>query len=126
MDVKKYRFGTNDKYYTLAVSPMMRNAVRTVATEMSCSVQEASYRLIARGMQWYMLNVRTKAGVERDAEWTRSPGDERNTNDGRQRDTGIRHRAKFPPLRTRKLPPTDNVQGRKTSIPDDYFPGDLS
>ena len=125
MDVKKYRFSRAEREKAVHISRNLHNAIRVIANEMECSIQEATYRLVVRGMQWYMLNVKPKAEAERDAEWVRSPGADLNPNDGRKRYSGSRRFTKFPPINTQQPPLVNNSPKETPSIPDDWFPGDL-
>jgi hypothetical protein len=125
MDVKKYRFASVEREKVVYISRDIHYGLRIIAKEMDCTIQEVAYRLLLRGMQWYLLKVKPKVGAERDAEWALNPGANPIPARRVKRYQGPRRYSKLPPINTQQQPPENTPPKETTTIPDDYFPGDL-
>jgi hypothetical protein len=125
MDRKTYILQRNDKPKPLFVSAEIHHAIKMIAKDMGCSMSEVTYRLIVRGIQWYMERIRHVEGEERYHLWSRDPGKEREQDLRMRRTSPPSRRSPSPPRNTRQRPLPNQPLAKRPSIPAGYVPGNL-
>ena len=116
---KKYRFTATEPYKLLRIAPELHHALELVAQDMNCTMQEVTFRLLIQGLAWYLIDVKSKTGEAKTAEWAKDPGAERNQS------KRILPRRLPQPYRRSSHPVNMDAQARAKPIPDGYVPGDL-
>ena len=126
---KKYRLKATDSYKLIRICPEIHHGLEIIAKDMNCTLQEASYRLLIRGMEWYLIRVKTKTGEAKVAEWVREPGESAFQNERDMRNYSLKRR----PVINRRRSQPGNVINRnprttpqeRPTIPDGYVPGEM-